>query len=154
MLIYVVARAGELDMSVDLEKLGRSVKAAQHRQHRTLDFALSPLGTTIVQWDALRAIGARPGASGHELALATFQTDQAFGTLANRLEAQGLIERRSGEGRRINLSLTPAGVNMLAAANEVAASVRIRLFDGLGEDERVTLQALMDKLLIGAPGSN
>jgi DNA-binding MarR family transcriptional regulator len=134
-------------MPVDLEGLGRKIKAAQYRQHRTLDAALAPLGTTIVQWDALRAIGARPAASGHELALATFQTDQAFGTLASRLEAQGLIERRAGEGRRIDHRLTPAGERMLEAGNAVASSIRIKLFATLADRERGTLSKLLDKLM-------
>ncbi|MDV6330413.1 MarR family winged helix-turn-helix transcriptional regulator [Asticcacaulis sp. 201] len=137
-------------MSIDLEGLGRKIKAAQHRQHRVLDAALAPLGTTIVQWDALRAIGARPAASGHELALATFQTDQAFGTLANRLEAQGLIERRAGEGRRIDHRLTPAGAMVLDAANEVASYIRVQLFASLTDTECATLQVLLDKLLADA----
>ncbi|SHF67010.1 DNA-binding transcriptional regulator, MarR family [Kaistia soli DSM 19436] len=140
-------------MSMDLERLGRKIKAAQHRQHRTLDAALAPLGTTIVQWDALRAIGARPAASGHELALATFQTDQAFGTLATRLEAQGLIERRAGEGRRIDHRLTSAGARMLDAANKVASDIRVQMFASLTDTERATLGALLDKLLAMAePG--
>ncbi|MDB5615671.1 MAG: MarR family transcriptional regulator [Devosia sp.] len=134
-------------MAEDLEGLGRKIKAAQHRQHRTLDAALAPLGTTIVQWDALRAIGAKPAASGHELALATFQTDQAFGTLANRLESRKLIERRAGEGRRINHRLTPAGATMLDAANTVASDIRVQLFDALTDTERATLGVILDKLL-------
>lgn len=136
-------------MPVDLEELGRSVKAAQHRQHRTLDAALAPLGTTLVQWDALRAIGARSGASGHELAQATFQTDQAFGTLATRLETQGLIERRAGEGRRIDHRLTPAGSAMLLRANQVADRIRTEIFAPLDETDREVLQALLDKLTTG-----
>jgi DNA-binding MarR family transcriptional regulator len=133
-------------MPTDLEQLGRAVKRAQHRQHRTLDAALAGAGTTIVQWDALRAIAARPGASAHELALATFQTDQAFGTLANRLETQGLIERRSGEGRRIDHRLTKAGTRTLAAANAIATRVRAELFAPLTEADRAALAAVLDKL--------
>ena len=56
-------------MDHDLERLGRAVKQAQHRQHRAADAALNAIGTTIVQWDALRAIGRMPGASAHDLSL-------------------------------------------------------------------------------------
>src|SRR5689334_11570483 len=111
-------------MAADLEILGRAVKRAQYRQHRTLDAALNVIGTTIVQWDALRAIARLPGASAHALAQATFQTDQAFGTLANRLEAQGMILRRPGEGRRIEHRLTPAGEGKLREANAIAETKR------------------------------
>ena len=134
-------------MDHDLERLGRAVKQAQHRQHRAVDAALNAIGTTIVQWDALRAIDAEPGASAHRLALATFQTDQAFGTLANRLEAQGMIERRPGEGRKIEHRLSPAGTRMLAAGNLIAERIRHELYAGLNKTDRRTLAALLDRIL-------
>src|ERR1700712_1116251 len=115
-------------MDHDLERLGRAVKQAQHRQHRAADTALNAIGTTIVQWDALRAIAAAPGASAHQLALATFQTDQAFGTLANRLQAQHQILRKNGEGRRIEHRLSAAGERILAAGNIAADRVRNELY--------------------------
>ena len=75
------------------EDVAQMIKRLQHRNHRTLDTKLASLGTTLVQWDALRAISRTPDASSHHLAQVTFQTDQSFGTLANRLESRGLIER-------------------------------------------------------------
>ena len=134
-------------MDTDLERLGRAVKQAQHRQFRALEAALKPIGTTLVQWDALRAIATMPGASAHQLALATFQTDQAFGTLANRLEAQGMIARSKGEGRRIEHHLTAAGTRMLRDANAIAARIRAEIFAPLTEADRRELQRLLDKLL-------
>jgi DNA-binding MarR family transcriptional regulator len=131
---------------VDLETLGRAVKQAQYRQHRALETRLAPLGTTLVQWDALRAISRNPGASGHELAVATFQGDQAFGTLANRLVAQGLIERTPGRGRRIEHRLTEAGERMLAAGRPVWVEVLGEAFAALDEGERAVLLGLLEKL--------
>src|SRR5690349_13175501 len=93
----------------EIEALGRALKTAQWRHHRALDGRLRAIGSTLHQWDTLRAIDAFPGASGHDLALATFQSDQAFGTLANRLLAQELITRSPGTGRRIQHHLTPKG---------------------------------------------
>ena len=134
-------------MPVDLETLGRAVKQAQYRQHRALETRLAPLGTTLVQWDALRAVARDPGASGHELAVATFQGDQAFGTLANRLVAQGLIERTPGRGRRIEHRLTAAGERMLAAGRPVLLEVLGEAFSGLDEGERELLLGLLEKLV-------
>ena len=99
------------------------------------------MGTTLTQWDALRAIERQPGASAHSLAVATFQTDQAFGTLANRLEAQGLIQRRPGYGRRIEHHLTPAGKTTLEAGQTIASDVLRASFVNLTEEERSTLLA-------------
>lgn len=135
-------------MTTDLEALARAVKRAQHRQHRALEAALTHINTTVVQWDAMRAIERSPGASAHDLAVATFQTDQSFGTLANRLEAQQWIERRSGTGRRIEHSLTVAGKQKLREANVIVERVRLKLFAPLSEVDKKELARILDTLLL------
>jgi DNA-binding MarR family transcriptional regulator len=133
-------------MTSNLQLLGRTIKQAQYKHHRAMDSKLALIGSTITQWDALRAISRQPGASAHKLALATFQTDQAFGTLANRLEAQGLIERRPGYGRRIEHRLTPKGQQILEAGTAIAEEVLRDSFKGLSEEERETLLNLLNKI--------
>ncbi|MFJ9818509.1 MarR family winged helix-turn-helix transcriptional regulator [Streptomyces sp. NPDC101151] len=133
-------------MAVELQILGRAVKAAQYRQHRALDSRLASVGSTLAQWDALRAISRAPGASARELAAATFQSEQAFGTLAGRLVTQGLVDRRPGHGRRIEHHLTPDGVRVLRAGHEVADSVLAECFQGLAEREREALLGLLRKI--------
>ncbi|MCX4576368.1 MarR family winged helix-turn-helix transcriptional regulator [Streptomyces sp. NBC_01571] len=137
--------------AVDLETLGRAVKEAQYRHHRALDTRLAAVGTTLAQWDALRAIGRSPGASAHELAAATFQGDQSFGTLAGRLAAQHLVERRPGRGRRIEHHLTEAGERTLEAGRAVALEVLAASFAPLDEDERITLLGLLGRLGVDVP---
>jgi DNA-binding MarR family transcriptional regulator len=132
-------------MEIDLKTLGRAVKQAQHRHHRALDSRLAAVGTTLVQWDALRAIERQPGASAHDLALETFQSDQSFGTLANRLAAQGLIERRPGDGRKIEHRLTAAGKKTLKAGHPIAEHVLRESFADLSERERATLLDLLHR---------
>ncbi|MFG2788763.1 MarR family winged helix-turn-helix transcriptional regulator [Streptomyces sp. NPDC048419] len=134
------------DATADLQLLGRAVKQAQYRQHRALDSVLTAVGTTLAQWDALRAISRTPGASARDLAAATFQTEQAFGTLAGRLTAQGLIERRPGHGRRIEHHLTPAGERTLKAGHKVADEVLTECFAPLPEPDRATLLDLLRRL--------
>jgi DNA-binding MarR family transcriptional regulator len=129
------------------QALGRAIKRLQYRHHRALDARLLELGGSLAQWDALRAIAAHPEASSHELAEATFQTDQSFGELARRLVAKALVERRAGKGRVVGYSLTEAGRAMLALGNEVAESVLAQSLAPLGADERRQLQALIDRLL-------
>ncbi|MFF3907313.1 MarR family winged helix-turn-helix transcriptional regulator [Streptomyces sp. NPDC001848] len=130
----------------DLQALGRAVKQTQYRQHRALDSALAAVGTTLAQWDALRAISRSPGASARELAAATFQTEQAFGTLATRLTTQGLIERRPGRGRRIEHHLTSAGEQVLARGGKVADEVLAECFAALPDADRETLLGLLRRL--------
>ncbi|WP_055492203.1 MarR family winged helix-turn-helix transcriptional regulator [Streptomyces sp. TP-A0356] len=138
-------------MAAELETLGRAVKQAQYRQHRALDGRLTTVGTTLAQWDALRAISRTPGATARSLAAATFQSEQAFGTLAGRLVAQGLLERRPGHGRRIEHHLTPAGEETLKAGHQVADEVLAECFAPLTEAERTTLLDLLHRLT-GEPG--
>ncbi|SMB79279.1 MarR family winged helix-turn-helix transcriptional regulator [Deinococcus hopiensis] len=139
-------------MSIDLLTLGRMIKRVQYGHHRALDTRLTAIGTTLVQWDALRAIKAMPGASAHELAVASFQSDQAFGTLAGRLAAQGLIERRPGRGKRIEHHLTPSGTQVLEAGRPLAEAVLATSFAPLNGQERATLHALLQRLTPGAAG--
>jgi len=134
------------DPHVQLQLLGRAVKQAQYRQHRALDGALAGVGTTLAQWDALRAISRSPGSSARELAAATFQTEQAFGTLVGRLAGQGLVDRRPGRGRRIEHHLTEAGERVLEAGHEVADQVLTQCFAGLEETDRAALLELLQRL--------
>ncbi len=133
-------------MAVELQKLGRAIKQTQDRHHRDLDARLASVGTTLVQWDALRAIARAPGASAHALAVATFQSDQAFGTLANRLVAQGLIERRPGVGRRIEHHLTKSGSETLSAGHPIMNELLAASFAPLKEHERATLLDLLTRI--------
>ncbi|QWF79463.1 MarR family winged helix-turn-helix transcriptional regulator [Amycolatopsis sp. CA-230715] len=133
-------------MPHELQPIGKAVKRAQYRQHRALDSRLAAVGTTLAQWDALRAIDASPGASARELAVATFQSEQAFGTLAGRLVALDLIERRPGAGRRIEHYLTASGERVLAAGHRVADDVLAACFAPLSAVERGLLLELLHRL--------
>jgi DNA-binding MarR family transcriptional regulator len=130
----------------DQQATGRLLKRAQWRNHRAADRALATVGTTLVQWDALRAISESPDSSAHDLAIVTFQSDQAFGTLANRLEAQGLIVRTSGRGRRVEHALTAEGERMLKTGLEVTKEVSARAFAGLSGDEVKALHDLLERV--------
>jgi DNA-binding MarR family transcriptional regulator len=141
-------------MAVDTETLGRAIKQVQWRNHRELDTRLHAIGSTVVQWDALRAIAASPGASAHDLAQATFQSDQAFGTLANRLVRQGLIERRPGHGRRIAHYLTPSGEATLSAGRQVAHEVFRESFAPLSARDRRELLKLLRRVAAQAGPRN
>jgi len=134
-------------MPIDLKVLGRTLKQVQYQQHRAADEQLRDVGTTLVQWDALRAVARNPRASAHALALATFQSDQAFGTLASRLETQGLIARRPGDGRRIEHKLTAKGERTLEGGLRIVGDVLADLYSVLSDKERQALMNLLSRLL-------
>jgi DNA-binding MarR family transcriptional regulator len=134
-------------MSMSIPELGLAVKRLQVKHHRAATAALRPLDVSLVQWDALRHLHAHPGASLHDLAVLTFQTDQAFGTLATRLEARGLIRRVNGAGRAIRPELTPEGERVFAAGRTLTEHVVRESFDRLSADERATLGGMLARLL-------
>ncbi|HEY1719914.1 MAG TPA: MarR family transcriptional regulator [Magnetospirillaceae bacterium] len=134
-------------MGTSLQELGRSIKRLQTRHHREMDALLGEIGTTLVQWDALRAVGRNPDASSHDLAELTFQTDQAFGTLATRLIDKGLITRAAGKGRALRHRLTPKGQEILKKGTAVAEKMLSKSFAPLNEAERAQLLGLVLRLL-------
>lgn len=139
-------------MPVALQDLGRAVKQLQYRHHRGMDRRLRAAGTSLAQWDALRAIAARPNSSAHALAELTFQTDQSFGALANRLVKRGMIERVAGPGRAIRHRLTQRGEATLRKGHEVVGQVLDSSFASLTKRQREDFYRLIKRILIeGSP---
>jgi DNA-binding MarR family transcriptional regulator len=113
-----------------------------------MDRKLQEVGTSLAQWDALRAISRRPNSSAHALAEMTFQTDQSFGALANRLLQKGMIERVAGPGRAIRHRLTPAGEAMLRKGYEAVDQVFRASFAPLTNRQRDELFRLLSVALV------
>jgi DNA-binding MarR family transcriptional regulator len=134
-------------MSTDLQDIGRLIKSLQNRHHRMVDAALAEIGSTLSQWDALRAIKRHPDASSHVLAEYTFQTDQSFGALAMKLEEKGLIARTPGRGRALQHSLTPTGNDILTRATKIAERVLAQSFAPLSKAEQAQLLSLITTVL-------
>jgi DNA-binding MarR family transcriptional regulator len=128
-------------------EVGLSVKRVQHRHHRALTAALADLGVSLVQWDTLRHLHRRPDASLHDLAQLTFQTDQAFGTLAARMVDRGLIERVPGPGRAVRHRITGKGEDIRREGDRRVAAVLRRSFAGLSPDQLDQLGVLLELVL-------
>jgi DNA-binding MarR family transcriptional regulator len=133
---------------ITLEDLGRAVKQLQYQHHRGMDRRLREAGTSLAQWDALRAIGTRPNSSAHALAEMTFQTDQSFGALANRLLKLGMIDRVAGPGRAIRHRLTPRGEATLRKGHEVVGPVLESSLAPLTVRQREDFYRLLSRALV------
>ncbi len=136
-------------MTRPLRDIGLSVKRLQMRHHRAMNAALARYDITIVKWDALRHLDENPGASLHDLARLTFQSDQAFGTLAGRMIERGLIERIEGAGRAVRHRLTEEGRKLRRAGDKVAERVLTESFAPLSAKDLATFDALLIALLGG-----
>lgn len=130
-----------------LQDIGQSVKRLQMRHHRALDAELAALGISLVQWDALRHLDHNPGASLHDLARMTFQTDQSFGALAGRMIDRGLIERVPGPGRAVRHRLTDKGRALRHAGGQIVDRVLVDSFAPLTPAQLASFDALLAQLL-------
>lgn len=130
-----------------LQDIGLSIKRVQHHNHREINKKLRALGISLVQWDTLRHISEKPNTSMHELALLTFQSDQAFGTLANRMQNLGIIKKNSGPGRAIRLSLTKKGIKLHLIGSGIVEKVVTETFAQLNPSQLKTLDSLLYQIL-------
>ena len=133
------------------QNVGLLVKRLQMQHHRAANAALAALDISLVQWDALRHLKANPGASLHDLAVLTFQTDQSFGALAARMEARGLIERVPGPGRAVRHRLTAKGEQVRKEGSALVESVLQESFAPLTPTQLQSLHKLLH-LLVHEPG--
>ena len=127
--------------------VGHAIKRLQNRHHNAVNAALSELGITIVQWDALRHLEQNPDASLHDLAQLTFQTDQSFGTLAGRLLERQLVERVPGPGRAVKHRLTERGRELRWAGEALVDGVLTESLGSLSPKQLETLHSLLHQLL-------
>ncbi|HEY4241597.1 MAG TPA: MarR family winged helix-turn-helix transcriptional regulator [Kofleriaceae bacterium] len=128
-------------------EIGLAIKRLQHRHHRAVDRALRALGVSLVQWDVLRHLHAEPDASGRRLAELTFQSAQAFGTLAQRMVDRGMLEREQGPGRVVLHRITPAGDKLRTKAQATVDRLTKRSFSALSQPELDQLGALLARAL-------
>jgi DNA-binding MarR family transcriptional regulator len=138
-------------MAPVLRQVGLSVKRLQMRHHRRISDALAPLGISLVQWDALRHIDENPGASLHDLAQLTFQTDQSFGGLASRMVDRGLITRQPGPGRAVRHGLTNKGIDLRRAGEQLVDGVMAESFASLTPAQLEAFDQTLRQLLEPLP---
>jgi DNA-binding MarR family transcriptional regulator len=137
----------QIGPSLPLPQIGLSVKRLQMRHHRELNAALAPLDLSLVQWDALRHLHENPDASLHRLAELTFQTDQAFGSLAGRMVDKGLIERVPGPGRAIHHRITGHGSNVREQGQALVEQALAESFAPLTATELAMFESMLARLL-------
>jgi len=129
---------------VSLQDVGLAVKRLQWRHHREANARLlAEVGLSLPQWDVLRHLHERPGASLHELAQLTFQTDQSMGTLASRMIERGWLQRVTSPGRAVRHAITPAGERARRAGSGIMDEVLAGSVGSLSPADRVTLYRLL-----------
>jgi DNA-binding MarR family transcriptional regulator len=108
------------------------------------DFDLTP-----VQYAALVAIQTHPGIDATRLSAVIAFDRSTLGSVIERLQAKGLIERRaSAEDRRVKLlTITKAGAALLRDIVPSVDRAQLRMLQPLRPADRKTLMALLSQLV-------
>ena len=118
-----------------------------------VDRALKPLGVTRSQWWVLAFLSRRDGMTQTALAVDLDLTKVAIGGLLDRMEASGLVERRSdpNDGRARRVYLTKVGAKLIDTIRENVEQVEVGILSKVPEADldhaAATLLALKDTLL-------
>ncbi len=127
--------------------LGVVALAASDRVAATVT---EPVGCGGAHPAALVHAAAHPGESIEALRRVIGVSHPAAVQVANRLVAEGLLERRPGPDRRtVALHVTPAGDAAVARLLARRAAALGALLDPLDDEERERLASLLDKMVAG-----
>ncbi len=117
--------------------LGYLLRQAAAAQRLRMERALADLPVTAPQFALLTMLDAYPGSSNAELARLTLLTPQTISPMVTSLEYSGLLARtpHAVHGRIQQLSLSPAGAELLVQAKARVALLEQALAAPLAEDE-------------------
>lgn len=115
----------------------------------TFDAEMGKMGITASQLAAFLAVHIQPGLQQRELSAALCWDEATVGGMVRRLEAQGLLERRSTSRSRRGreIYMTPAGEEFYERIAPHVAKVQKNLLKALTPDERNQLLYLVSKML-------
>jgi DNA-binding MarR family transcriptional regulator len=102
-----------------------------------VDRALKPLGVTRSQWWVLAFLSRRDGMTQTALSIDLDLTKVAIGGLLDRMEASGLVERRSDpkDGRARRVYLTKAGQKLVVNIRATVEQVELGILSKIPETE-------------------
>jgi MarR family transcriptional regulator, transcriptional regulator for hemolysin len=131
-------------------RLTRRILFLSRRWLNLIDGALRVTGASHARWVTLLWVGMMAGrAKIGELADQIGVELPTLVRLLNRLEREGLVERRAlnGSNRAKTVMLTAKGRRESAAMNEVVTSVRAEFLRDVKEEQLTTALELLDDLL-------
>ncbi|MFQ6675526.1 MAG: MarR family winged helix-turn-helix transcriptional regulator [Fidelibacterota bacterium] len=121
---------------------------------KALDTQLVELGLTASQHTVLSTLAHSDGLSLSEVGRRVFLDKPAITGLADRLEKDGLVQRKrtSSDRRVIKLYLTPKGRKLLRRMNEIATSVDRDLVSVLTPEQLKQLRQMLNRIWRKANG--
>jgi DNA-binding MarR family transcriptional regulator len=124
-----------------------AVKQVELAVRAHLDDLLRPSGITALQYTALTVLARRDGLTSAELARNAFVTPQSMGDMVTALERRALVVRHRDprHARRLLISLTPAGQELLARVEPEVRALEEQMLGGLGAGERAALRDYLNR---------
>ena len=109
-------------------------------------------GLSIPEWRVIAVLGRFPGLSAVEVADRTFLDKVAVSRAVSKLIKNGRIDRQfaDADGRRSILNLSEEGRRVHDAVAELALQFERDLIEGLGDEERASLDVAMKRLMARA----
>jgi DNA-binding MarR family transcriptional regulator len=137
-----------VNMGVMHGYLGYLLRRAQLLAYADFIAELAELNLSPGQFGVLTVIDTNPGLRQSEVSSALGIQKTNFVAVLNGFERRGLAVRKSaaGDRRSYALYLTPAGKTLLKRARAAQARHEARLVERLGEQGRVQLLGLLEKL--------
>ncbi len=125
------------------------LRLAQIVAWRAFEGRVSGYGTAPRYLGLITLIGANPGQPQSRLAEAVALQRSSLVAILDRLEAEGIVERRGDEkDRRLKtVWLTPSGQKQLEELSVIAARHEEQLGRGLDAEERERIIAALDRLI-------
>ena len=111
---------------------------------------LDPLGLNPSEASLIMLIGANPGCTQSAISRALRAKPANLVPLINQLSALGALERVSGRGRAIALSLTEKGRDLHQKAKAVFERHEARITRGLPADRRVEMIVMLRQVCMDA----
>lgn len=137
-------------MTVSSESFGLLLHLTAHDWRNALDRRLRPLGLSRATWLLLAIVSRSEGLSQTELASRLGLEGASVVRLIDRLEREGLIERRTGADRRVKtIHLCDKGAAVAAEIRKVAAALRAEVFRGVSARELEAASVVLAKVKAG-----
>src|SRR5580693_684234 len=129
------------------DQVGFALRQAQQR-HTTIFAAEMIEDLTPTQWAALAKLREVGDCSQNHLGRLTAMDAATVKGVIDRLMTRGFTAVRPDprDGRRLVVALTTAGSDLYDRASPIAAQITEKTLEPLGEDERLTLVALLRRL--------
>ena len=136
-----------------LTTYGLALVDIAHKWRRAIDDEMRPLGLSQATWRTLYFVDrAQTGILQKDLAFDIGIEGPSLVRLLDGLEADGLIERRvpATDRRAKTVHLTTDGRKILTKIQDVADRMRVKMLNGIPEDDLIACLAVFDKIRANA----